>query len=161
MKLIFFFIILSFFIQKANAQLDSTTFDFWVGDWNISYLDSKGDTLYGMNTIEKTLGGKVIQENFSSAVGFDGTSISVYNGKQNQWHQAWADNQGGFFHFIGDLEDDTPVFKTNPVVVGDKIVVSRMIFYDIQPNSFTWDWQSSSDGGKNWNLAWRIWYQRK
>ena len=40
-------------------------------------------------------------------------------------------------------------------------VFQRMVFKDIEDNSFTWDWESSSDIGENWNLQWRINYKRK
>lgn len=35
-----------------------------------------------------------------------------------------------------------------------------MRFYDILPGSFTWDWEGTRDGGRTWNLRWRIYYSR-
>ena len=36
--------------------------------------------------------------------GYKGTSISVYNPQSKQWHQSWAENNGGFYKFIGEFE---------------------------------------------------------
>jgi hypothetical protein len=93
--------------------------------------------------------------------GFLGTSISVYNPKTTQWHQAWADNGGGFFNFIGEIDGEKRIFKTLPIEKDGKIRIQRMVFYEIQRDSFTWDWEGTQDGGQTWNLLWRINYTRK
>jgi len=41
------------------------------------------------------------------------------------------------------------------------IIQQRMIFYEIKKDSFTWDWENSTDYGKTWSLQWRINYKRK
>ena len=48
-----------------------------------------------------------------------------------EWELSWTDQQGN-------------------------TVINRMIFHDIKSDSFTWDWQSSSDGGKTWQLNWQF-----
>ncbi len=147
--------------QSLKLQ-DSTLFDFWVGDWNLTWTNSAGKEEKGTNRITKILDGKVIQENFSFASGaFKGTSISVYNLSKKTWHQAWADTQGGYFDFEGDLEGDKRIFKTKVREENGKKIIQRMVFYNIKQNSLTWDWQSSRDGGVTWNLLWRINYVRK
>jgi hypothetical protein len=35
-----------------------------------------------------------------------------------------------------------------------------MVFKNIKANAFTWDWESSVDGGETWKLNWRINYSR-
>ena len=89
-----------------------------------------------------------------------GTSISVYNPQDKSWHQAWADNQGGFINLIGKIDAWKRIFETLPEKSGDKTVIKRMVFYNIEPDRFNWDWEMSTDGGKNWKLKWRIFYKR-
>ena len=84
----------------------------------------------------------------------------IYNKTKNEWHQAWADNQGGYFDFIGEIDGEKRIFKTSAKKIKDKIVVQRMVFYDIKEKSFTWDWESSNDGGKTWKLNWQIHYTK-
>jgi hypothetical protein len=148
--------------QTSSANNDSTLFDFWVGEWDLTWKGSDGTLIKGTNIIEKILDGKVIQENFAFASGkFKGTSISVYNPATKAWHQAWADTQGGYFDFIGEVDGDKRIFKTKLREVNGKKIIQRMVFYDIKRDSLTWDWESSTDGGTTWQLLWRINYTRK
>ncbi len=149
----------------SNAQeLGPESFDFWVGQWDLTWDDGDGKVGKGTNHIIKTLDDKVIQENFEAVegqlTGFKGTSISVYNANNKTWRQAWADNQGGYFNFVGDSDGDKKIFKTQPVERDNKTIILRMVFYDFSNNTLTWDWERSEDGGKTWNLSWRINYAR-
>lgn len=143
---------------KAQTTMDSSSYDFWVGEWNLTWSDANGTVSQGKNRIGKILDGKVIQENFEDETGFKGTSISVFNPAQKMWHQAWADNQGGYFDLDGEISGDKKIFKTKLREVNGKKIIQRMVFYDITPQSFTWDWEKTEDGGKTWTLQWRIHY---
>lgn len=145
---------------KGQTTVDSSTYDFWVGEWSATWDNGNGTIGKGTNKIVKILDEKVIQENFADEAGFKGTSISVFNPTQKKWHQAWADNQGGYFDLEGEVIGDKKIFKTKIREVNDKKYTQRMIFYDIKPKSFTWDWEKSEDGGKTWTLQWRIQYTR-
>jgi len=66
--------------QKEEIQeIDPVNaFDFWVGDWDVHWLNPDSSYTYGENHIVKTLDGNVIQEHFNDpTTGFKGTSISV------------------------------------------------------------------------------------
>ena len=147
------------------ADIDTAQyFDFWVGTWKVNYDEGDGVKELGMNTIDKILDGTVIRETFEltggKSKGFKGTSISVYQPRFKRWKQAWADNQGGYFDFEGEFAANKRVFKTNVVEQGDQRIQQRMVFYDITPDAFTWDWEMSVDGGESWQLSWRILYER-
>jgi hypothetical protein len=153
------------FIGFNGSSQDSTiyqAFDFWVGDWEANWIDAKGNMIIGSNVITKELDGKVIRETFTDpSTGFLGTSISVYSPADSSWHQAWADNSGGYINFKGIVDEGVRIFQTDPLQKGDDVIVRRMMFYNIQPSSFDWDWEVSKDGGKTWKLAWQIKYLRK
>lgn len=141
-------------------------FDFWVGEWDVSWDEGDGVTGKGTNRIEKTLDDKVIQENFrileGQSKGFKGTSISVYQPQFERWKQSWADNNGGYYDFKGGFEGDKRIFQTAFFELEDgRKLTYRMVFYDIKNDSITWDWESSFDGGTTWTLNWRIFYTRK
>jgi len=160
-KVILVFILLISFVGFTQ-EMDKNTFDFWVGEWEVSWKGQDGKETKGTNTIVKILDGKVIQENFQDpSSGFKGTSISVYNPTKKEWHQAWADNQGGYYDFIGDMGKEGPIFKTKMIQQDDKKIIQRMTFKNISDDSFTWDWEGTSDGGITWKLLWRINYKRK
>lgn len=147
------------FSQNIAAS-DSTLFDFWVGKWNLSWKNGDGTDGKGTNNIVRMLDGKVIQENFVDVKGFKGSSMTVLTPRTKTWRQAWADNQGGYFDFEGFVEGDKRGFKTQPKEVNGKVYMFRMIFYDIKKDTFVWDWEGSTDGGKTWSLNWRINYKR-
>ncbi len=153
------FITATIFSQDTSNQ--ENAFDFWVGNWSLEWIGKDSTIIKGTNIITKTLDAKVIKENFENpSTGFKGTSISVYNTKTKTWHQAWADNQGGYYNFIGEINGNKRIFKTLPKKVNDNIVIQRMVFYDITPTKFIWDWESTKDGGKTWKLNWRINYTK-
>lgn len=158
--LIIFFNFISIELLAQNQAANA--YDFWVGKWIVTWQNKDGSTTQGSNFIEKTVDEKVLQEHFNDpSTGFKGTSISVYNPNTKTWHQAWADNQGGYYNFIGETEGDKKIFKTLPSSQNGQTLIQRMVFYNITEDSFTWDWESTKDGGKNWTLNWRIVYQRK
>jgi len=162
------FILMSFPLLAAGggngtpeAVPAGEAFDFWVGRWNVHWFLNDTVRVDGSNFIEKTLDGKVLQEHFEDPTkNFKGTSISVFRPADSTWRQAWADNQGGYFDFIGEFDGETRIFRTHGAGGGVDSVMQRMRFYDITPDSFTWDWEGTRDGGKSWNLLWRIYYER-
>lgn len=163
MRCILILILFPFSISAQSLTVqDSALFDFWVGDWDLTWKNASGKIEKGTNSVVKILDGKVIQENFSFASGaFKGTSISVYNSSRKIWHQAWADSQGGYFDFEGDVDGNKRIFKTRLREQNGQKIIQRMVFYDIKSDSFTWDWEQSRDGGVTWQLQWRINYVRR
>lgn len=167
-SVILFFLVITV-SAKGQLQVDDLEpeqyYDFWVGEWELSWTDKQGNEGKGINVIEKILDGKVIQEHFESTEGpqkgYKGTSISVYNPQRMSWHQAWADNRGGYINLRGSVDGNKRIFQSGPRPGPQGgTIISRMVFYDITDNSFTWDWESSTDEGDTWVLNWRIEYER-
>nr|WP_288935161.1 hypothetical protein [uncultured Allomuricauda sp.] len=148
----------------AKSLNQAELFDFWVGKWDATWDEGNGKIGKGTNRITKTLDGKVIHENFQiiegKSKGFKGTSISVYQPKLKRWKQAWADNNGGYYDFTGEFENNARIFKTQNIEKDGKLTTARMVFKDIKEDSFLWDWESSDDNGNTWKLLWRIHYKR-
>jgi len=158
------FSLLPILLVAQGNQMDSSTYDFWVGKWDAQWQNANGSIGSGTNHVFKVLDGTVLEENFAitagAQAGFLGKSISVMDAN-NQWHQAWADNQGGYYDFIGDVQGDKHIFKTKLIEKDGKKIIQRMVFYDIKKESFTWDWEGTQDGGETLNLLWRINYTRQ
>lgn len=143
-----------------DPEQPADLFDFWVGDWNAKWKNTNGTEGRGRNTITKILDGKVLEENFEAegtpkAPGLKGRSLSVQQ-KGGKWRQTWADNQAGFIVLTAQVDGDKKMFVTD-----GKESFQRMVFYDIKKDSFTWDWEATTDGGKTWKLQWRIEYERR
>ena len=150
---------------ETEVPTDTTRWlDFWVGTWEAAWDEGHGIEPYGTNSITKVLDGKVVLEQFQVEAGkmkgFKGTSISVYTPQHSVWHQAWADNQGGYFNFDGSTHAGKRIFSTKPGEVKGQVRIQRMVFHDIREDSFVWDWEETKDGGNTWNPLWKIYYTR-
>jgi hypothetical protein len=152
--------------QNSNPPCstpEARQFDFWVGEWNAFWKDS----LRGSNRIEKMFGNCTIQENFiDPKTNYLGKSWSVYNSNYKIWQQTWVDNNGGYIHLTGGMVSDSMILKTMEQNVPSNVsptgkILSRMVYYNIKPNSFDWSWEASTDGGLNWTPRWQIHYERK
>lgn len=139
--------------MKQEAQ----QLDFWLGEWDVTWDGGRGT-----NRIERILNGRIIQENFDGGISmpFRGMSVSAYNTKIGAWQQTWVDTEGTYWHFTGDHQGDRMIFATDDVADGEPIKL-RMVFYNIETDQFDWDWEKSGDGGKTWELRWRIHYTRR
>lgn len=172
MKIKYFYIVMLLAIPvlgmtQDNSQTvpcsspESSQFDFWVGEWDLSWQNSEGKTLTGKNIISRILGGCTIQENFSTSDGsFSGKSFSVYNSKKGVWEQTWVDNSGAYMTFTGGMNGDKMILSREVMTKEGKKVIQRMVFYDISKNNIMWDWESSSDEGATWTLQWKVSYKR-
>ena len=148
----------------APAAQPADLFDFWLGDWSVTWAKPDGSVGKARNHVSRILDGNVIEERFEEdaadpAPRLEGRSLSVRD-TAGLWHQAWADNQGGFFALTGSVDGDRRLFSTALTVVGTEVRVKRMVFHHITADAFTWDWEGSSDGGKTWKLLWRLDYRR-
>lgn len=134
-------------------------FDFWVGEWTLTW----GEEGRGANTIRRILDGCVIEENFEGEMPsgmFRGKSVSVYDTTRGRWLQTWVDNQGGYLDFSGGLDGGRMILQRTTERNG-KPLLQRMVWYDIQDDHLTWNWEKSEDGGTTWTTLWKITYRRK
>ena len=129
-------------------------FDFWLGEWDVTWSEDGRAT----NQIERILDGKIIQENFT-APDLHGISVSVYDPERKLWCQTWEDNNGTYLDFTGRFEDGKMILVRDAIVRGEACK-QRMVWYEIQPDQFEWNWERSDDDGATWRTLWQIHYQR-
>ncbi|MEO6637857.1 MAG: hypothetical protein ABIN25_06250 [Ginsengibacter sp.] len=146
-------------IQKPCSAPEASQFDFWVGEWDLTW----NDTSHGTNRIQKIMDGCSVNENFYyPAMKYSGSSWSVYNLQLKLWQQTWVDNQGGYIALSGKFENNEMILATEPrKLPNGKDIISRMVFYNITLASFDWRWESNKDNGTTWQTNWLIHYKRK
>jgi hypothetical protein len=147
---------------KSKCDCDEChQFDFWIGEWKVQWDNSDGTPGEGQNIVNSILNGCVIEENFNGnpGVDFKGKSFSVYNNTQKIWQQTWVDDQGSYMVFTGGMEDDQMILSRK-ITRNKKELIQRMVFYNISKDEFDWNWESSKDDSKTWQLNWKLHYTR-
>jgi Protein of unknown function (DUF1579) len=137
--------------------------DFWVGEWDLTWpAQKRGELDHGTNTIRRVLDGCVVEENFSAEASghLRGRSVSLFDPQSGKWKQTWVDNEGSYLDFTGEWKDGQMILSRAATANG-KPTLQRMVFKNIAPDEFDWSWESSSDGGKSWQVKWPIRYKRK
>ena len=145
--------------QYGCDSPESRQLDFWVGDWELTYV-AGGKEAKSRNRITKVLGGCAVLEEFTGAPGskLDGRSYSTYDRATKRWKQTWVDNTASYLDFDGATVDGDMAF-VRTVTKDGKTTHQRMVWRDVKPDSLTWLWQSSPDA-KAWTTQWEIAYKR-
>lgn len=149
--------------QPPCSSAESRQFDFWHGDWELTWKNPDGTQAKGSNRVESVLGGCATHENFTGAGPQPslGRSYSVWSPRLKKWQQTWVDSGGGYIELAGEFADGKMVLLREGQLAGGKMGRQRMTFYNIAKDDFDWDWETSEDAGMTWTLRWRIHYTRK
>ncbi len=131
--------------------------DFWIGEW-----DAAWDGGAGTNHVTREYGGNVVVERFEAGPPepFNGFSLSVADAEGTGWRQTWVDSTGSYWAFVGGPQSDGSFSFATPDRVDADDVWKRMVFFDIQADSFDWRWEFSDDE-IIWVPRWEIRYRRR
>jgi len=146
------------------ASAEQKQLDFWVGEWDLTWPGAKpGEVDHGTNSIRRVLDGCVVQENFSAQASghLRGISVSIFDSNAGKWKQTWVDNEGSYLDFVGGLQDGQMILQREATRPGGTKILQRMLWKNVTPNELDWSWESSSDGGKTWQVQWPIHYKRR
>lgn len=135
-------------------------FDFWVGEWEVH--DGAGKRA-GENRITRVHGGCALLEEWRGNGNVTGSSLNLYDKERGIWHQTWVDSGGNLLRLEGGLEDGAMVLRGAHVERGppERALLQR-IRWTPQPDGRVRQlWESSSDEGRTWTLAFDGWYKRK
>lgn len=157
-----------FTAQNSDISYGENMMDFWVGEWSLTWNKIDSSEYRATNTIEKVLNDRVIYEHFKIVSGpqkgYIGKSWSVFDYNTKEWKQTWVDNHGAYLDFSGRLLGDSVIFEREKQLEKGKVRQQRMVFHDIQKNSFIWRWQHRDEQEKDsfeaWVHDWVILYER-
>jgi len=150
--------------QNPCAAPQQKQFDFWVGEWELTWPGEKpSETGHGTNSIKRIMDGCVVQENFSGgdSMHLRGTSVSTFDPRSGHWKQTWVDNEGGYLDFTGDFANGQMILQREFTQKNGARVMQRMVWKNISATEMDWSWEASRDGGKTWQVNWPIHYKRK
>ena len=137
---------------------ENRQFDFWIGSWNVE--NPKAEYV-GTNEITAILSGCALEENWKGAKGLVGTSYNVYDPLAKKWHQTWIDSSGSLLLLDGGLVDGKMVLSGAQPDGSGGTVQHRITWTPLDPDQVRQFWESSTDGGKTWTVAFDGLYKRK
>ena len=148
--------------QEAPAPCSTPghrQFDFWIGEWTVNRPDGQ---LAGENSIEPILNGCVLKESYHTPTGYTGQSFNIFDVSRETWHQTWVDVGGALLLLEGGLRDGAMVLEGK--TVGEEGEVMQRITWSIvdeNPNRVRQLWETSTDAGQSWTVAFDGLYVRK
>jgi hypothetical protein len=138
-------------------------FDFWVGSWNVE--DAKGNAV-GKNVIERLERGCVLMENWTGLRGGTGKSINFYDATTHRWRQTWVSSAGNVNEYQGEFKDGAMRFEGRLSGRGNNGgnkagALLRLTFFPLGPDKVRQFSESSTDGGKTWQVNYDFIYKRQ
>jgi hypothetical protein len=143
---------------KPCAAAEFRQFDFWAGTWDVRLPNGKPA---GVNRIEIIENGCALQENWTSATGNNGRSLSMYSKDDGKWHQTWVDNGGTLLMLAGTLKGASMVLEGTTRGAKGEAVLNRVTWTPGDDGGLRQPWEASSDGGKTWTVAFDGRYTKK
>lgn len=141
-------------LKPCNAA-EFRQFDFWLGDWDVTSPAIPGSS--SRNRITLINGGCTLREEYTTPLGYAGTSLNFYDAERLVWHQTWIDNQGGALYLEGRLESRSMVLATTT----DPQSIQRITWTPLEDGRVRQHWEATADGGKTWSTVFDGYYARR
>jgi hypothetical protein len=130
-------------------------FDYWIGSWVVR--DSSG-TEVGRNMITPVSQGCALLEEWESAGGGSGRSLNFVERATGEWRQVWIGGDGGSLDLRGGLVDGVMVLS------GERASQTgtrhdRVSWIPRDGGIVEQLWESSTDGGATWSVAFQGFYE--
>lgn len=139
------------------SSAEHRQFDFWLGEWQVHTPDGK---LAGTNRITREYGGCVIHEHYSTAKGYSGESLNVYDAPRQVWHQTWVDSSGLLLTIEGRWDGKSMVLEGLLPAPGGATSKQRITWTPNDDGSVRQLWEAQDDKGA-WSVAFDARYTRK
>jgi hypothetical protein len=135
-------------------------FDFWIGEWDVTLPN--GQTA-GTNRIQSINAGCALREEWTGAGGSTGTSLNVFDASAGRWHQTWIGSDGVLLMLDGGLRDGMMELSGVTTGANGAKTLHRIRWTPVggTPRTVRQLWESSTDGGKSWVVAFDGTYRKR
>ena len=129
----------------ACASEAHRQFDFWLGEWEVY---SPAGKLAGTNSIQREYDGCVVHERYTTAGGYRGESLNIYDPTRGTWHQTWVDNSGTLLLLDGGFRDGAMVLEGETRDADAKVSKHRITWTPLPDGGLRQHWQTDAGDGK-------------
>lgn len=136
---------------------DYRLLDFWIGSWDVT----TGGQPVGKSQITLEEDGCVIHERWTGAKGGTGQSFNYFDRVDQQWHQMWVSNSGNVLALDGTFAGGTLTYHGERRQPDGTTLLHRLSFSANPDGTVHQLWETSSDGGSTWSIAFDGLYRKK
>lgn len=145
-----------------SGRANERDFDFTLGEWDadVTRYDPDGSVALqaeGRWSARASFGGKVIEDHFVQRVdGVDNAAaftLRTYCEETGRWEMVylWAGQPAtGVLAFVGARVDGEMHLTLQALGPDGRVVLSRIRFFDVTSESFSWENRMSVDNGATW-----------
>jgi hypothetical protein len=144
--------------EACSSNIESRQFDFWLGDWTVSYPGAPGGST---SKVSLSLDKCLVVESWDGGKGHKGENMFAYSSDDKSWHGMFADNQGRVHVFEGKLAAGTAEFYGPGRNANGASVLNRIRVVRVNANKVEQSWEKSNDNGATWNMEFRGEYSRR
>jgi hypothetical protein len=143
--------------QQIQASYDEhkSDFDYLLGDWQFTANNRQYGKSNGRWSVVRLTTGQILDEyrlvDDKGATFYVTTTLRNYNAVADRWELIGMDDRNGLQDFgTGQRAGAEMRIEQRFGVAGGTPNTLRIRYYNIQPNSFSWTADQSTDGGKTW-----------
>ena len=129
------------------------------GEWDVT---SPNGRAAGTNRIRPIHGGCALQEEWAGTGGSNGTSLNAYDASTGRWHQTWIGNDGVLLQLEGGMKGDAMELVGTTLGPSGAKTLNRIRWTPLggTPARVRQLWETSTDGGQSWSVAFDGTYRR-
>lgn len=144
----------------ACTRAEYRQFDFWLGEWNVTLPNGRAA---GTNHIQSINAGCGLREEWKGAGGSTGTSLNAFDPVSGRWHQTWIGSDGTLLLLDGGLRDGAMELSGVTTGADGAKTLHRIRWRPLggPPAAVRQLWESSTDDGKTWTVAFDGKYERR
>jgi hypothetical protein len=133
-------------------------FDFWLGDWD-TFDAGDSSTSVARAHVDLIAAGCAVHELYEQTDGLIGDSILSFDPVRKLWQQTWVTNRGSLMVIAGRFKDDVLTLEGTMHFRNGKSSLQR-ITWKAESGGVRESSVVSKDGGKSWQPAFDVLFQR-
>ena len=143
----------------CQSRPEYRQFDFMLGEWEVRAPNT--EQVVGHNRFEKVVHSCAVAESYVQGSSYVGKGHHYFDPYMKRWRQVWTDSGGGVGELTGEYRDGALRYEGEVHDINGKKSVVRGTFFNLSPGRARQLGETSTDGGKTWQVQFELYYLRK